>query len=110
MPAVATKANPVVPDVRWTMPVPKSLAVRWYFGDRSGQPCTAIVTRIYRDTLDVMIFPEGDMMPSPKLGCRHVDDPTLKGRTVPNPGGLFELTQLEQDINRLIRDTYVQSE
>jgi len=90
----------------WVMPQPKIPVVRWWFGDHSGQPCTAIVTRAFRDTIDVMVFPPGDLLPMPKLGCRHISDPSLKGRTEGNPGGLFELVELEATIEKLRQDSF----
>ncbi len=85
----------------WTMPRPGSGIVLWCNGDKSGGKRFALVDRIYDSSIDITLF--GNGMTQGRQGVKHIDDPSLKVVSVPNSGGLFEITPFEQDLNKLLR-------
>lgn len=94
------EAVTVEPPKRYEMPQPRSGMVRWKFGDGSGDNCTAIVTKVHRDMIDVMIFPSGISLPQPKTGVKYVKDPQLKTMSQPNPGGIWDFTDMEKMVRQ----------
>ena len=95
MPAATLEKEKVVSPVkRFQMPVPPSRIVAWKHADNSGEEATAIVTKIGGDTIDCVVLSGPNMLY--KTGCKHRDDPALKKRTEPNPGGVFELTRADR--------------
>ena len=96
-PPVSHKAKADKPN--WTMPRPGSGIVLWCNGDKSGGKRFALVDRIYDGSIDVTLF--GNGMTQGRQGVKHIDDPSLKVVSVPNSGGLFEITPIEQKMNKI---------
>lgn len=94
VPAKQKQVQEKIATARYVMPVPRGCIVAWRAGDQVGDSQPAIVTKITRDTIDVLVFSASSSYRAYE-GCRHRTDPSLIGRTEPNPGGIFELTPLE---------------
>lgn len=106
MPEVALKQKEVQRKLeaeRWKMPEPMSGMVAWRAQLGQGDTSPGLIVRRTRDTIDVMVFHAAGNFRWYE-GARHVTDPSLKGRTEPNPGGVFELTEFEQRVSKFMRE------
>lgn len=85
----------------WSMPKPGSYTVTWRFGDNSGERCAAIVTAIHTNSIDLMAFTSTGQL-IPRVGVKHVSDPSLRRMSQPNPGGVWDFTPMERQVRQLI--------
>lgn len=96
-PVVPTgKVKPVQPE-KYAMPTPPAVVV--WRNCPGGDPANAIVTKLGRSAISVMLFPPDSRVGVPKDGVRFVDDPANKANGN-SDSGVWDYT----DETKLISD------
>jgi hypothetical protein len=90
-------SQPEAPPTPWKMPQPLTRVVRWRHHDKTGgRWYTALVVQQDRDSLNLVVLPVGyGGLQQFQEGVKHVDDPSLKEMVVFNPGGVWELSEVD---------------
>jgi hypothetical protein len=65
------RSNFIMPKIR------TGVFVDWFIAE-GAKKCTALVTNVAEDTVGLLVFVDGQPIPTPRGGVRHYTDPMVK--------------------------------